>query len=275
MFFRFSGLTPGGDLRSGVVQAETEAAARAQLEKRGFQSLQLTPAEAPLPQGGAPPPSPAPTRAPKLTPSTPPPPPPPEPGWWSRVDWVRLAPLLAVLVVLVGAIWAVVHYLSRDRLYTISVEGDVHLKTQRRLSEEYWNRVRLYLWLPDQKIAVHSDGSTWQREGPDKWTRRRDGAAYQCKISVEGHYQLEVEVALPKLPDRVGIIAHAPGFKPKARQNVSLKPAANKLVGQCPSMLLNPREKKAEEAGKTVSGKRRRRHRPRRRPGATSPSPAS
>lgn len=234
-----------------MVQAETEQSARAQLERRGFHKVELTPAEGAA--STAPPPpvpsmGPAATVAPALARVQ-------EPHWLRQLDWGRLVPLAtAAGAVLVLGLF-VLSWIMRDKTYTLRVEGELRLQTRRKLEAGYWKRVHVNLWLPESKLTVHSDGTIWKRESAKSWQKQKQTARYECTISPEGRYVMEVSLPLSQLPSKCGVVAHAPGFRPRAKQNIALVMKDDKLQAQSTSLLLQPRRRKADGKKKPRPGR--------------------
>jgi hypothetical protein len=254
VFFKFKARTPGGETRTGMVQAESEQSAYAQLQRRGFVHVELSPAD-PVPAPVAPA-TPGPTRSPASHPAPPAAPRPPEPHWWRQLDWSRLGPVATGAGVLLVALLFVVSWLMQDKTYTVRVEGELRLQTRRKLSDDYWKRVRLNLWLADSNESVHSDGSVWKRDTNKQWKKQPHTAHYECSLTPSGNYVMEVSLPLPQLPTKCGVVAHAPGFRPRAKQNIALVLKDDKLQAKATSLLLYPRRRKTGDGKKRRSRRR-------------------
>lgn len=240
-----------------MVQAENEQSAYAQMQRRGFVQVQLSPADA-VPAKTVAPPVTTPVAAPPMPLSVL-----AEPHWWQQLDWSRLAPVATAVGALLVVLLFVVSWLLQDKTYTVRVEGELRLQTRRKLDADYWKRVRLNVWLPDTKQTVHTDGTVWKRDESNQWRKQKQTARYQCTLTPGGRYTLEVSLPLPQLPTQCGVVAHAPGFRPRAKQKIALAMKDDTLQGKATSLLLYPRKRK------NADGKKRRKR------GGGTPSPAS
>lgn len=300
MRFRFSALTKDGEPRSGFVEAEDEAAARRQLQRRGLTVESLNEeelAEAPAYAAGAAtnPMGPLPealgdalgvltNKMPPLNPTA------LKQAFtridWQRLDWRRIG-LAALLVALVLTVLG--YGLSRalaDRTYHLKVTGQFHLagrgkgkgKTQGKVHPDYWKRVHPRLWLPKQQWFIDQTGRIYARGSDKKWKPIARKAKVHYTANIEGNYTIDIHVALPSMPEGAGVVFSARGYQRVVRK-AKFKVKNNILECQVPTVNLKPLRSKTKARTRakpklTTPGqtptprkgkrkhKRRRRHRP-------------
>jgi len=248
MRYRFSARTGDGELRNGKLEAADEASARAQLARRGMtpELLEEDLGEAPvhvatsdLPLGAAP------ARRQR---------------WWESIDWGaldkrKLALLSLLVLTCLGSILGVVRWIFSDRTYHLHLTGQVKISSRKPLKPDTYGKLSPRLWLPQLRWVVNPKGEVFAKDAKGVWQKLSRRASFDCQFGTEGMYTIDINLAMPSVPERGMLYFPAGRFRRVSRQ-FAFRVRKNVFEGEVPTMTLIPHTRsKKVRATKAVSKK--------------------
>lgn len=263
MRFRFTAVTKDGDTRSGFLEADDEAAARRQIERRGMSLQSLAEDLSEVPSAAAPevgavtnPMGTIGELADTLTRRMPAVDLPKLRSYlrnidWKSLDWKRVGLAAAILALILALVGKGLSLALADPTYRLRVTGQFHVVTRSRtkVKPEFWKRVHPRLWLPKQRWFIDQKGNIYAKASDGKWKPIARKARVRYNANIEGNYTIDIEVALPARPEGAGVVFLARGFKRVSKKTI-FRPKKDVLECQVPTVTLKP-----IRGGKGVKGK--------------------
>jgi len=254
--FRFSATTKGGEVRSGLVEAEDEAGARRQLERRGMTIESLTEDQSELPTfvksdvGAFTNKMPLAPVAPSRFQIN-----------WAQVAWSRVLLALVLGGLCLGGLKFALGKLLAERTYHIRLTGEIHIRTGRKLPPTYWKTLGPRVAFPKLGWVVSRQGIVYQKDSKGKWRATERRARFKYEASVEGNYTIDLEIALPGVPENCVLIFGREGYYRVGRRG-TFKIKDNVFTCQMSSMTLIPRSRARGTNRRTPRRTRRTQGRP-------------
>lgn len=248
MRFRFAAATKDGESRRGYVEAEDEDQARRQLERRGLnlESLEQDFSEVPIALRNDT--STVLVAEENLS---------PQKKWelpdWRHVDWKRLGAALVVLSLVGWGCWWALGKILADRTYHLRLVGQYHLNVRRKMPKNFWKKVHPRLFLPRPGWFVTTSGVIYAKGSDGRWKPQERQAQVKYTGTLEGNYTMDIEIALPAIPEGCSVDITAPGFL-RVRRRAMFKVKNDALVCEVPTMVLQPRRKRSRKRRSAKGG---------------------
>lgn len=154
---------------------------------------------------------------------------------------------LVVLLVLAGGFLAYKKFWG-ERSYRLHITGAVSLKEGQVAPLGFFQQLHFNVGIAGIRWMVRHDGTVWERVKGD-WQQLKRQALLKATVEPDGHYAIDVEIALPQRPPSCRVVLHHSDCYRVVRRGTFTGSGSELKTELTPAILYLRHEKRARKPG--------------------------